>query len=396
MCSIVESVHRLLLNSVKATRHLHIYRRNVLLARMATAFRLVEVTGNDILDGKPSSRRIRELIQYMDDQRKNAACFDDVKEYLDCLDAGGLKYIAYEHAYPAADDTEGPVLSARDSLLSLQLKYFVATSPLSRASVPGKERRISCLVCGAKHSSPSCSSCFENIAKMALRSYNTHTETLKDNPSALSELLPGFAMAVALSHIQLAFVHQTANMLGQPCQSRHLLRALLTLEHLQRLTPKHSQLSLVLLQLHMLFGSAHRAYELWRVLDVKKSIVDALAPIFYDRVSAISPILLHSLKDLRHEQFETLGSHYDISLYTRMPRQIIDAFEAGNYSSALDIPPYMESLRSSCTRAMSLVEESRADRLLGEPGGEVLHDARFCMFIASKALTTLTVSRRNQ
>jgi hypothetical protein len=115
-------------------------------------------------------------------------------------------------------------------------------------------------------------------------------------------------------------------------------------------------------------------------LAVKRTIVDSLAPIFYDRLSTVSPIILDSSDGWGWELVETLRSHFSVSLKLKMPRKLIDAFESASYGSILDMPKYIENLRAGCTRAMSLVEEVRADRLLGEPCGEFLDDARFGTF----------------
>ena len=74
---------------------------------------------------------------------------------------------------------------------------------------------------------------------------------------------------------------------------------------------------------------------------------------------------------------DMLTSHFSYSLKLRMPRRLVDAFEAESYSSVLEIPKYISDLRTSATRAMSLVEESRAERLLGAPTWELFTDLRF-------------------
>ncbi|KAJ4139662.1 hypothetical protein NW765_003571 [Fusarium oxysporum] len=105
--------------------------------------------------------------------------------------------------------------------------------------------------------------------------------------------------------------------------------------------------------------------------------MDSLAPIFYDRLSTISPALISPSDETGWELLDLLSSHFNVSLKLRMPRRLIDAFESGSYSSVIDIPEYMENLRWSCTRAMSLVEETRTDRIMGEHFSEVFTDPRF-------------------
>jgi len=74
---------------------------------------------------------------------------------------------------------------------------------------------------------------------------------------------------------------------------------------------------------------------------------------------------------------DALTSHFSYSLKLRMPRRLVDAFESASYSSVLEIPKYIQNLRSSATRVISLVEETRSERVLGAPTWELFSDPRF-------------------
>ena len=348
-----KTVQDLLLQFVKISKDMPIYRRNVLLARVATVFKLTD-----------EETRVQELCKYIEDQIASAACFDDIKEYLECLDADELKYVAYDYMPQPKGSAQ-----ASATLLSLQLQYFVATCPRARKPVAG-QALSTCLVCNVTFPNEHCASCLQTIESKALEAF------VAQQKSGGAETLPELAMAVAFCNIQLAF-RSRPGYKPFPPDSAPLVRALLILEHQYFATPKHSQIALVLVQLHLYLGSAHRCGEIWHDLAVKRTIVDSLAPIFYDRLSTISPAILDSSEEAGYELVEPLRSHYSHSLKLRMPRRLIDAFEAGNYTGVLSIPRYMDDLREGCTRAMGLVEESRADRLLGEPCGELLHDTRY-------------------
>lgn len=373
-----ERVQKLLVKLAQYKGLKPIYKRNVILARVSAAFMLKTNDGDDIKDGQPSSLRLRELVNYIQDQKTSAACFDDVKELLELLDVSGLKYMAYTYTPELAKTVKDPVLSARVNLLALKTQYLLSTCPIGRAPIAGEKPSSKCLVCDAQFASESCPVCLAKISSAALGAYKSATKDFAENPAGQNELLPELSMVVAFCNIQLAFQSRSGYIHSSPPASQYLLRALFVLEHQAFLTPKHSQISLLLVQLHLLLGSAHRSREAWHGLAVKRTIVDSLAPIFYDRLSTIAPIILDSSDSWGWELIETLRSHFSVSLKLKMPRRLIDAFEAGSYGSILDMPKYIENLRSGCTRAMSLVEEVRADRLLGEPCGEFLNDPRFC------------------
>ncbi|KHN96017.1 N-acetyltransferase B complex, non-catalytic subunit [Metarhizium album ARSEF 1941] len=374
---IVERLQSLLLELARSKSLKPIYKRNVLLARVSAAFSLKTNDDDDIEDDQPSSLRLRELINYIQDQKSSAACFDDVKEFLEQLDISGLKHVAYRYIAQLAQSVDDPVERARVLLLSLKTQYFLSTCPIGRMSIAGEKPSSKCLVCSAKFESESCPTCLTRISEEALASHRATSKDVGEDAVTQNEILPELSVVVAFCNIKLAFRSRPGYIHSSPPVSQYLLRALFILEHQAFLTPKHSQISLLLVQLHLLVGSAHRAREAWHGLAVKRTIVDSLAPIFYDRLSTVSPIMLDSSDGWGWELVETLRSHYANSLKLKMPRRLIDAFEAASYGSIIDMPKYIENLRFGCTRAMSLVEEARANRLLGEPCGEFLNDARF-------------------
>ncbi|QUC20999.1 uncharacterized protein UV8b_05240 [Ustilaginoidea virens] len=374
---IVSKLQRLLLKLAAAKSLKPIYKRNIHLARVAAAFLLVTNDEDDVIDGRPASLRLQELLHYVDYHKLSAACFEDVKEFLELLDAEGLKHVAYVYTANLAEEAESPLGSARIKVLSLKLQLFLTTCSTARTPVAGKDAASRCLTCGAKFEAESCIACLATTSSAALKTYVSAGKEFADNGAIQNEILPELAMIVALCSAKSAFPGRPGYAAATPAKSQHLLRALLMLEHQVFLTPKHGQTCLLLVQLHLLVGSAHRCREIWHELSVKRAIVDSLAPIFYDRLSTISPVILDSSDNWGWELVETLRSHYASNLRLKMPRRLIDAFEAGSYASIIDMSEFIQNLRSGCTRVMSLVEEARADRLLGEPSGEFLNDARY-------------------
>ncbi|QPH15840.1 hypothetical protein C2857_000347 [Epichloe festucae Fl1] len=366
----------LLMRMAKSKSLKPIYKRNILLAKVSAAFTLETNDQADLVNDKPSSSRLQELLLYIDSQKTSIACFDDVKELVERLDASGLKHVAYTYVPELARAAKDPVASARIHLLSLKLQYLLSTCPISRTQVAADLPASKCVVCHSNFESESCDSCLSKTSSAALKTYKSATEEFRGHAEVENEILPELALVVALCHVQLAFRGRPGYVAAE-AKSEYLVRALLMLEHQAFMTPKHSQICLLLVQLHVLLGSAHRCREIWQGLGVKRTIVDSLAPIFYDRLSTVAPIVLDPSDNWGWDLVETLRGHFANCLKLRMPRKLIDAFEAGSYGSIIDMPRYTDNLRSGCTRAMSLVEEVRADRLLGEPCGEFLNDARF-------------------
>ncbi|PHH92169.1 hypothetical protein CDD83_8555 [Cordyceps sp. RAO-2017] len=372
-----KSVQALLLAIAKSKNLRPIYRRNVLLARVLAAFHLGPGDQEDLQDGKPSSLRLRELVSFIDDQKTSPACFDDIKRFMEMLSAPAIKFVAYRHVPQLVDAAAKKETKAQIRLLSLMLQYFVSTCSLSAVRVPGERPTSKCVVCDAAFDASSCPSCLSSIGNKALDLYTQSAEEDVSNPIFKNEVLPGLALTVALCNLGTAFnVDRPGSTPSGLSSTKPLLRALFMLEHQLHLSPKHAPISLVLVQLHLMLGSAYRAREIWDDLSVKRTIVDSLAPIFYDRLSTLAPTVLSPSDSWGNYLMDTLKSHYSTSLKLRMPRRLIDAFEAGSYCSVMEIPKYIENLRAGCTRALSLVEESRTHRLLGVTPRGVLTDDR--------------------
>ncbi|PHH78805.1 hypothetical protein CDD82_2832 [Ophiocordyceps australis] len=370
------TVQSLLLRLLKSARLRPIYKRNILLARLSAAFDLGNGDQDDLQDDKPHSMRMRELIAYLEDQKTSLACFDDIKGFIGKLDVLALGYMAYSHIPAMADAAQDAVVAARLRLLGLKAQYLAATCPQSSTRVAGNKPSSRCLICRADFGTGLCASCLSSVSHKALKEYLVLGQDDASNMVLENEIRPQFALVVALCNINLAFSNET---LKHPHSAsplpQHLLRALLILEHSVQAGIKHGQISLVLVQLHLRLGSVQRARQIWKELAVKRTIVDSLAPIFLDRLSTIAPIALQQ-ESWGPPLLDSITSHYTHSLKMRMPRRLIDAFESGNYNSILAMPRYMESLRASCTRAMSLVEETRVDRLAGDSNG-FLDDSRY-------------------
>ncbi|KAL7942742.1 N-acetyltransferase B complex non catalytic subunit domain-containing protein [Trichoderma barbatum] len=371
------SVVQKLLSKLLSSEHMRpMYRRNILLARVLAVFNLGHNDENDLVDGRPSSLRLQELIHYIDDQYTSPACFSDVKSLMESLDADGLKYLAFDHLPRLADGDSNDFKKASTRLLALKTQYLLLTHRKTKSR--NQNHQLQCTVCEATVGSTLCGTCLSQLSEASVAFYDSVTKSGDENTKISAEVLPELAILIAFCNLNLAFDGSTQP--GQPLRSgaaRHLIRAALLLDDQLAQNPGHSQLSLVLTQLHIRLGSAYRAGDIWDVIGVKRTIIDSLGPVFYDRLSTIAPALLSSYDSWGSHLMDLLQSHYQISLKLKMPRRLIDAFESGSYGSVMGIPKYIDRLRMSCTRAMSLAEARRVERLLGQTSHELESDPRF-------------------
>jgi N-terminal acetyltransferase B complex non-catalytic subunit len=140
-----------------------------------------------------------------------------------------------------------------------------------------------------------------------------------------------------------------------------ILQATLLLDLQVKRFPADVPLRLLLIQLYLLLGCASIAHQLWTPLDVKRTILDALAPLFFDRLGSIAPGLFIGARPV----IEPVLSHYNSVLAHSYPLRVWDAFSSGSYASILDIVEYDDRLRRSCTMVMAIVEDRRATRAFG-------------------------------
>ncbi|KAL7805034.1 N-acetyltransferase B complex non catalytic subunit domain-containing protein [Trichoderma aethiopicum] len=366
-----------LLSDLLSSKHMRpMYRRNILLARVLAVFKLAHDDEIDVVDGRPSSLRLRELIHYIDDQYTSPACFGDIKSLLESLDVAGLKYLAFEHLPQLAHGDLTDFKVASTQLLALKTQYLLLTHRKTKSCNGNGQLR--CAVCDGSVESTLCRTCLSKLSEASVAFYDSLTKTEELNTKIKSEVLPELAILIAFCSLSLAFDQSAQASLSLTSEARrHLIRATLLLDDQLAQNPGHSQLSLVLTQLHIRLGSAYRASDIWDVIGVKRTIIDSLGPVFYDRLSTIAPALLSSYDSWGSHLMDLLQSHYQISLKLRMPRRLIDAFESGSYSSVMGIPAYIDRLRMSCTRAMSLAEARRIERFLGQTSHELESDPRF-------------------
>lgn len=370
----------LLLKLVKAPNLRPIYRRNLLLARVSAAFRLVPFESEDVVEDRIESLRLRELAKYIEDQVFSPACFDDIKGFVEQLDCPGLMHLTNDFMTELRDRTTDARSLERINVLKIKIKYLATTCPQMYTGIPGDNIKHRCTWCEGDSDFQSCQNCFSNILKSALELYQTMVNG-SQHSLVTDEATADLIILVVFCCIKLACPDPSTSCTTLLASSRrHIFQALLLLEHHLAFSPKNSQFLLLLLQLHLLVGSAPRSRQLFDDLTVKRTIMDSLGPLFYDRLSTLAPNLISPSDDRGWQLMDGLTSHYSVSLKLRMPRRLVDAFESESYSSVIDIPKYITDLRTSCTRAISCIEETRSERMLGCPTWELLSDARYSVY----------------
>ncbi|CAK7272867.1 hypothetical protein SEPCBS119000_005346 [Sporothrix epigloea] len=144
------------------------------------------------------------------------------------------------------------------------------------------------------------------------------------------------------------------------------LSAALVLDTQHRLTPDDIPVRLLLIRLSLRIGCSTHALALWQPLGVKRSILDALGPIFFDRLSTFAPgLFVGDLGAGRGNLLQPIKHYFDTVMRQPSAVRIWDAFASGSYASILDMEMYHTRLQQSATRAMAILENRRASRAIG-------------------------------
>lgn len=378
---------------IKSPKLRTIYRRNLLLARVSASFQLSNNESADAINDIPTSVRLQQLVQYVQDQATSPSCFEDIKGFVEKLDRAGMKHLSMSMLPKLCDNIEDASAQWQVKLLVLKVRYLTITCPIMYDFGSGPAVCSKCSVCAATTEYRECIQCYQSLWFQGLELYK---KLAFENPGKLAadqQVPPELALLVGFCSIKLA--QPDANLPTTSLSAsalKHLYHAVLVLEYQLSFSTKNSQLLLVLVQLHILLGSSTRSRQLWHELAVKRTIVDSLGPLFYDRLSTVAPALISPSDHWGWQVMDALSGHYSYTLKLRMPRRLVDAFEAESYGSVIEIPKYITDLRYGATRAMSLVEETRSERFLGAPTWELFTEPRFSMRlpIVSRMISTET------
>ncbi|KAK4142908.1 N-acetyltransferase B complex non catalytic subunit-domain-containing protein [Dichotomopilus funicola] len=347
------------------------YKKNISLALLETTFRLPTGSAGDETGGL--SPRVAQIGRFLDQYFERLSAFEDVKSYVAELSFDEVKSLLDEVIPKVVDEGGDKAKKIVLRTLEYRLRYLLSTCPQTlspQLPVEGgqpQEQPSQCRICTKAASIP-CLTCLKKLVVEAAATYNQITgdkELLEAIPRLDKDPRLDLALVLGMSLLKLSGLtpgtSDTNYSLWESVDLGVFLQAVLVLDAQLQKTPEDIQLRLLLVQLYLLLGCASYAYQLWTPLEVKRTIQDALSPLFFDRISDISPGLFQGPRPL----MEPLRSYYKHNLGERSPVRIWDAFSAGSYTSIFDMTNYDHDLRRSSTLMMTLVEERRAIRCYG-------------------------------
>jgi hypothetical protein len=298
-------------------------------------FQLAEVAAA-FVDASHSS--LECLKGFIESQGNDLSCFEDIRSFVEMLEPPEMMQLVTNTMPKLAATLD----TASAKLLALKLHYMVASRSTASKT---------CTICGGPVRR-GCKACLAKISQAA----NELHRSLALEPEAQGDILPELSILIAYCRIKPCNLKSRS-----PATLRELLQALISLEVQRTKSPKHSQLSLLIVQLHTLLGSAHRARD---VLDSVDG--DSFAALFLDRLSTIAPSIITGSEALFHQVKSSESS---------AKGQFVDALQAGDHSNVLRLHKRIESSTSKSMSVVTLIEEARVSGMLGNPLS-VLQDAR--------------------
>jgi hypothetical protein len=317
-------VYDLLLSLKSSEKSLCI--RPLQLAEVAAAF----------VDASHSS--LECLQSFIKTQGNDLSCFEDIRSFVELLEPLETVQLITNTMPELAASLD----TAIAKLLALKIRYMAASRSTASKT---------CTICGGVVRR-GCKACLAKISQAA----NELHQSLALDSEAQRDILPELSMLIA--HCRITPCNLKAR---SPATLREPLQTLISLEVQHAKSPKHLQLSLLIVQLHTLLGSAHRAREVLGTIDD-----DSFSVFFLDRISTIAPSIITDSRDLLHQ----LRSSESLA-----KRQFVDALRAGDHSDVLRLHKRIESSTSKSISVVTLIEEARASGMLGNPHS-VLQDAR--------------------
>ncbi|KAK0648927.1 N-acetyltransferase B complex non catalytic subunit-domain-containing protein [Cercophora newfieldiana] len=348
------------------------YKKNLSLALLESTFRLPSIE-DPVPEGSGMTPRVVQLGLFLDECFDKLAAFDDVKGYISELTFEEAKALV-DKILPKLLDTipDKPRQVILRSLIC-KIRYLLTTCPMTLSRQPSvvdgqpQSEAYRCRFCSNLASLP-CRHCVKQVITEAASAYkqiSADKELIGLIPGLDKDPRQDLALVIATSLLKLSGLRASHSSISGPplrdVDPELLLQAIFILDTQVRSTPADNGLRLLLVELCLLVGASSYAQQLWIPMDVKRTIQDALSPLFFDRISSLSPGLFQGSRPLT----EPLRSYYANSLRNDSPLKIWDAFSAGSYTSILDLSQYDNRLRTSCTLLMTLVEEARATRSFG-------------------------------
>ncbi|KAH9436267.1 hypothetical protein MCOR02_005172 [Pyricularia oryzae] len=368
--SLVQSRLVVFASAMKSQKVPPMYRKNIGLALLELTFKTEGSGWFESGSSNPMSTRVAQLGLFLQQYGHEISAFDDVKGFIEVLsfeetrcllDEVLMKRIYTKHHSPHI------------ATLYVKLRYHLTTSPhsvfhdYSEAKESGerlKKTPTRCKYCSAVLPGKVCQDCIRQVAKVAMELHAVNNRKQADEtPNTDRDPTIDLALVAAMCLLKLSGLESSS--LHLPVQHQVdfslFLQAVAILDNQLQKTPDQPPLRLLLSRLYIVLGCASYSHQIWLPLGVKRTIHDSLSPLFFDRISTISPGLFVGSRP----PMEPLRTFYSYTLRDPSPVKIWDAFDSGSYSSVLEITDYCERLRHSCTLIMTVVEERRVARALG-------------------------------
>ena len=353
--------------------------RTLQLARLDATFSLAgfDSASQDTMAQGRSPRTIA-LTEYIEKYAAMPYCFDDVKSFFEQLEPDEMIFVAYDTEFTKLDDEKDTEANGYKKLLVDKLRICALTNPSMR--ITGENNTGKCFRCSTTMAGRYCDACLDDrngieFMQVAISAFEADPSTL-----LVAEMLLNTSTKLLLT--QFSNDSHLTKLSGEAMKV--LISNLVLLSSRSHMSNNHRALQLLETVLSVRLGAPHHGYPLWNDFGVKRTIMDSMASIFYDRMTTIDPDMLNQDATIDGDLIGVFISHYRNSLRNPMPRRLVDAFEDENYGSILGIPTYQMNLRRGCSRTMALVEEARMMRMIGQPTHHVLYDPLLGMLFHKK------------
>lgn len=252
--------------------------------------------------------------------------------------------------------------------LRLRFRYLFTTSTQFLQPVAG-ETHPKCNFCGVTVKANSCKDCLESLAKSCVWIYNQGFQEKQLRARIDSEDIDPFAdLAIVGATCLLKLSGLTSGRRAGAssilvADLRFIIQAISWLNsHSSRVAQKDAIITVFLMKLYLLIGCVSQAQSLWNTLGVKNVTLDALGPLFSDRLSSIAPGMWQAGRSTPMNQYHR---YFKDAIGRTIPLNIRTSLELANYPSVIGLLATQERLSQSCTMIMTNVEDRRGLRAIG-------------------------------
>ncbi|KAI1088239.1 N-acetyltransferase B complex non catalytic subunit-domain-containing protein [Rostrohypoxylon terebratum] len=226
-----------------------------------------------------------------------------------------------------------------------------------------------CRFCGSEPTGDVCISCIKEVASSALKTYSSSFEyddlqdqITKQGKNPLSDIaVIGSMCLLRIARLgSLSTPHGTSSLFHANIQL--FMQAVLWLDSCRQASSFVStDHNMILIKLYILMGAVSLATPIWHGFGVKNALLDSLGLLFIDRLSSIAPGLF--MGPSPSNPVTRYMIHFTKALKTTIPKRIMDALDQETYSSIPGIIEYAEKRITSCSVALTVVEERRGARI---------------------------------